>query len=106
MAKRNTKPWNAVRISAPDGNVWIVGRTKIEDDYATYLMQTNGLTLGHATEKVRSSEIDFWFTEQYVLGEVRRDGTLLSRPSYEQLTDPEYTTTNELSDCTVEFLVL
>lgn len=106
MAKRNTKPWNAVRISAPDGNVWIVGRTKIEDDYAAFLVHADGLTLGHATEKVRSSEISFWFSEQYVLDEVRRDGTRIARPSYEQLTDPEYTTTNELDDCTIEFLTL
>lgn len=100
------KPWNAVKVTAPDGHTWIVGRCKVEDDYAAFLMEADGLTLGYATEKVRSGEIDFWFSEQYVLSEVMRDGTLIARPTYEQLIDPDHTRTNELHQCDIEFITL
>ena len=86
------KPWNAVKVSAPDDRVWIVGRPKIEDDYASFLVQSDGLSIGHATEKARAQELDFWMLEQYVISEVIRDGTQIARPSYEQVTAPEFLT--------------
>lgn len=105
-AKVPSPPWNAVKITAQDGHTWIVGRCKVEDDYAAFLMEADGLTLGYATEKARSIDVGFWFNEQYVLPEVRRDGTLIARPTYEQLIDPDYTRTNELHQCDIEFISL
>ena len=105
-AKVPTTPWNAIKVTVPDGHTWIVGRCKVEDDYAAFLMEADGLTLGHATESVRSSEIDFWFHDQYILSEVVRDGTIINRPSYERLIDPDYSRVNELHECAIEFITL
>lgn len=91
-------------VVAPDGHTWLVGRAEVENDYAKFLVVADGLTVGHATEKVRSNECDFWFNEQYVLSEVVRDGTLIARPSYEQMTHPDYVRTNCLSECEITFL--
>lgn len=104
--KPTPKPWNAVKVTAPDGHTWIVGRCKVEDDYAAFLVHADGLTLGHATEKVRSSDIGFWLNEQYILSEVMRDGTLIARPTYEQMTATDYARTNELYECEIEFITL
>ena len=101
-----TAPWNAIKVIAPDGHTWIVGRCKVEDDYAAFLMESDGLSLGHATESVRSSEIDFWFNDQYIFSEVVRDGTIISRPSYDRLIDPDYSRTHELHECAIEFITL
>ena len=35
-AKVPTTPWNAIKVTAPDGHTWIVGRCKVEDDYAAF----------------------------------------------------------------------
>ena len=105
-AKVPTTSWNAIKITAPDGHTWVVGRCKVEDDYAAFLMESDGLSLGHATESVRSSEIDFWFHDQYILSEVMRDGTIINRPSYERLIDPDYRRVDQLHECAIEFVTL
>jgi hypothetical protein len=85
MSKKPKPPWNAVRIDAGNGIVWLVSRQAIEDDYATFLMGADKITLGHATEKVRSVDVEFWFNEQFDWSDVQRLGVQITRPTYEML---------------------
>lgn len=98
-------PWNAVRVIVPDGHTYLVGRPAVEDDYVQILLQ-DGLSLGHATEKVRDMDHDTmctWFNEQFNLEDVKAMGTRLTRPTYDQLIAQDYPV-NNISDCEVDFI--
>lgn len=88
-ARKPKKPWNAV-VAAFDGKTYLIGRPAIEDDYASFLVSAEGIGLGHATEKARDSDLKFWVREHLIDIDWPRLGTLIERPTYEQLIGIQY----------------
>ena len=87
-ASKTSRPWNAAVITI-NGTTYLVGRPAIEDDYAQFLMAAENMSLGHATEQARSNDLKFWLHEQIIDGDWARLGTVIARPSYEQLIGKE-----------------
>jgi len=87
--KPEAAPWNAVVVDLGDGHRVVVGRSAIEQDYADYLHDADGLTRGHAIERARDplsvAEIETWVREQFNRADFIAKGTPISLPSYEML---------------------
>jgi hypothetical protein len=85
--KKSSPPWNLAIMDAGNGYVYAVSRTQVENDYADFLMQADGLSFGHAVERSRDSAeaIDTWIHEQFNLEDFKNVGITLQRPSYERL---------------------
>lgn len=82
--RKPKKPWNAA-VATIDGKTYLIGRPAIEDNYAGYLMEADGLSMGHAIEKARAEDVEFWVHEQIIEPEWATLGALIERPTYEQL---------------------
>lgn len=86
--RKPKKPWNAI-VATTDGKTYLIGRPAVEDDYADFIMQSDDDSLGQATEKARASDLKFWVHEQLIDSDWPRLGTIIERPTYEQLIGKE-----------------
>lgn len=81
------KRWNLVTMEMTDGSVYAIGRHQFEQDYAQFLMETDGISMGHAVERARDTpeDIETWACEQFNESDFRRIGAPVRLPSYEQM---------------------
>lgn len=91
------KKWNLVVMEMTDGSIYAIGRHQIERDYAEFMVQHDGLSLGHAMERARDSpsDVQVWAAEQFNDADFRRIGTPVRLPSYEQMLGIAKTPRNE-----------
>ena len=67
-------------VHSPLGPVWFVPYDKVEEDYAIFLEDADGLSTEQALAKARAcsqEDIRSWFYEQFSWHEVERHGELL-----------------------------
>ena len=82
--RKPKKPWNAI-VATTGGKTYLIGLPAIEDDYAAFVVHADGESLGQATERARASDLKSWVHEQLIDEDWQRLGTLIERPTYEQL---------------------
>lgn len=65
------------------GRVYFVPCEKVRADYIAYLIQADNFTRKEAvaTADAEKEFLSTWFCEQFIWGEVRRDGVLIKGPS-------------------------
>ena len=75
------------RIASPCGRTYEVPLTKVRDDYAKYLMESDGITRAQALAQCDRETLETWFMEQFDWSDVERYGRVVKNPSPRQIRE-------------------